>query len=165
MINPPVKRPIRATSSDISISSWFGIALSAALLCCTPSLIAQSITVRVLNAKSGRPLARQSVMISWPDTADKTVVSLGADGTGTLDLAGRSKFGMLPGPRSGKEPNSIAYIDCSDFSMVRVDDVMNRGLVSANRCSSKVSTKGKPGEVVFWGVPLHWWEADSVRDR
>ena len=104
-------------------------------------------------------------MISWPDTADKTVVSLGADGTGTLDIAGRSHFGMLPGPKSDKQPNSIAYIDCNDFSMVRVHDVLSRGLVSANRCSSTVSAKLKPGEVVFWGVPLHWWEADSVRDR
>lgn len=143
-----------------------GVALSAALLFCgVSSAIGQSITVRVLNARSGRPLARQSITISWPDTLDKTVVNLGPDGTGKLDLAGRSEFGMLPGPRSAKEPNSIAYIDCNDFSAVRVDDVLNRGLVTANRCSSKVSAKVKPGEVVFWGVPLHWWESDSVRDR
>ena len=140
--------------------------MSAAMLFCFASpLIAQSITVRVLNARSGRPLARQTVAISWPDTSDKTVVNLGADGTGKLDIAGRSWFGMLPGPRSGKEPDSVAYIDCNDFSMVRVDDVLSRGLVTANRCSRKVSAKVKPGEVVFWGVPLHWWESDSVRDR
>lgn len=161
-----MKQSIRMISSTIKISSWFGVALSAALLFCwVPSLTGQSITVRVLNARSGRPLARQSVTISWPDSADKTVVSLGPDGTGTLDLAGRSQFGMLPGPRSNKEPDSLAYIDCNDFSMVRVDDVLSRGLVTANRCSSKVSAKVKPGEVVFWGAPLHWWEADSVRDR
>lgn len=166
MINSPMRRSLRTISSIISISSLFGVALSAALLfCCAPSLTGQSITVRVLNARSGRPLARQSVMISWPDTANKTVVNLGPDGTGTLDLAGRSHFGMLPGPKSAKEPNSIAYIDCNDFSMVRVDDVLSRGLVSANRCSSKISAKVKPGEVVFWGVPLHWWEPDSVSDR
>lgn len=166
MIKSPVKRTIRTISSNKSVISWFGVAFSAALLlCCVSFARGQSITVRVLNARSGRPLARQSVMISWPDTANKTVVSLGPDGTGTLDLAGRSQFGMLPGPRSDKEPNSIAYIDCNDFSMVRVHDVLNRGLVAANRCSSKVSAKVKPGEVVFWGVPLHWWEADSVRDR
>ena len=124
------------------------------------SLSGQSITVRVLNARSGRPLARQSVMISWPDTLEKTVVNLGPDGTGKLDLAGRSQFSMLPGPKSGKEPDKIAYIDCNNFSMVRVDDVLSRGLVAPNLCSSKVSAKVKPGEVVFWGVPLHWWEAD-----
>jgi hypothetical protein len=147
-------------------SRTFGPAFAAALLFgCVSPLIGQSITVRVLNARSGRPLARQSVMISWPDSLDKTVVSLGPDGTGKLDLAGRSQFGMLPGPRSGKEPDSLAYIDCNDFSMVQVGDVLSRGLVTANRCSSKVSTKVKPGEVVFWGVPLHWWETDSVRDR
>ena len=125
----------------------------------------QSITVRVLNARSGRPLARQSVMISWPDTMDKTVVNLGPDGTGKLDLAGRSHFGMLPGPKSDKEPNSVGYIDCNDFSMVRADEVLRRGLVAANRCSSKISATVKPGEVVFWGVPLHWWEPDSVREH
>lgn len=156
-------RPIRTISS--AVYSWFSVAFAAALLLCVPSLMGQSITVRVLNARSGRPLARQSVMISWPDTSDKTVVNLGPDGTGKLDLAGRSQFGMLPGPKSDKEPNSIAYIDCNNFSTVRVDDVLSRGLVSANLCSSKVSAKVKPGEVVFWGVPLHWWESDSVRDR
>lgn len=159
-----MKLSLRTTNA---VSFWsLGVALSAALLFCGVSPLAgQSITVRVLNARSGRPLARQSVTISWPDTRDKTVVNLGADGTGKLDLAGRSEFGMLPGPRSGKEPNSIAYIDCNDFATVRVNDVLNRGLVTTNRCSSKVSAKVKPGEVVFWGVPLHWWESDSVRDR
>jgi hypothetical protein len=167
LINPPMNPSLRTISSALAIRSRvFSVALSAALLfCCVPSLIGQSITVRVLNARSGRPLARQSVMISWPDTLDKTVVNLGSDGTGTLDLAGRSEFGMLPGPRSDKEPNSLAYIDCNGFSMVRVDGVLSRGLVSANLCSSKVSAKVKPGEVVFWGAPLHWWESDSVRDR
>jgi len=151
---------------SVRLNSFAVAALSATLLfCCVPSLIAQSITVRVLNARSGRPLARQSVTISWPDTMDKTVVSLGADGTGKLDISGRSQFGMLPGPRSTKEPDSIAYIDCNDFSMVRVNDVLSRGLVTANRCSSKVSARVKPGEIVFWGVPLHWWESDPVRDR
>jgi hypothetical protein len=104
-------------------------------------------------------------MISWPDTLNKTVVNLGPDGTAKLDLAGRSEFGMLPGPKSDKEPNSIAYIDCNDFARVRVHEVLSRGLVTANRCSSKVSAKVKPGEVVFWGVPLHWWEPDSVREH
>ena len=104
-------------------------------------------------------------MISWPDTADKTVVNLGPDGTAKLDIAGRSRFGMLPGPKSDKEPNSVTYIDCNEFSMVRVHDVLSRGLVTANLCSTKVSAKVKPGEVVFWGVPLHWWEPDTVRER
>lgn len=140
--------------------------VAAALSFCSASaLIGQSITVRVLNARSGRPLARQSVTISWPDTLHKTVVNLGPDGTAKLDLAGRSEFGMLPGPRSDKEPNSLSYIDCNDFAKVRTRDVLSRGLVTANRCSSKISAEVKPGEVVFWGVPLHWWESDSVRDR
>jgi hypothetical protein len=104
-------------------------------------------------------------MISWPDTAEKTVVNLGADGRGKLDLAGRSQFGMLPGPKSLKEPNSVTYIDCNDFSMVHAHEVLSRGLVTANRCSTKISAEVKPGEVVFWGVPLHWWEPDSVRER
>src|SRR5215469_1429916 len=156
-------KPIRTISS--AIKSRFGVALSAALLfSCVTTLSGQSITVRVLNAKSGRPLARQTVLISWPDTLNKTVVNLGPDGTAKLDLAGRSEFGMLPGPKSHKEPNSVTYIDCNEFSMVRVHDVLSRGLVSANLCSSKVSAKVKPGEVVFWGVPLHWWEPDSVRE-
>jgi hypothetical protein len=160
-----MKISIRTSTDEVNFWS-LSVALSAVLMfCCVSPLVGQSITVRVLNARSGRPLAGQSVTISWPDTLDKTVVSLGSDGTAKLDLEGRSAFGMLPGPRSGKEPNSIAYIDCNDFSMVRVGDVLARGLVAANRCSSKVSATVKPGEVVFWGVPLHWWETDSVRDR
>ncbi|HZQ44496.1 MAG TPA: hypothetical protein VFA99_14675 [Acidobacteriaceae bacterium] len=137
------------------------VATSAALLFCGASpLVGQSITVRVLNARSGLPLSGQNVTIAWADTLDKTVVNLGRDGSGKLDLAGRSQFAMLPGPKLGKEPYRIAYIDCNNFSMVRVDDVLNRGLVSENLCSAKVSAKAKPGEVVFWAVPLHWWEPD-----
>ena len=161
-----MKTLIRKISTNaIRFWSLRGVLSAALLLYCAAPLMGQSITVRVLNARSGRPLARQSVTISWPDTSDRTVVNLGSDGTGKLDLSGRSAFGMLPGPKSAKEPNSVAYIDCNNFSMVRVDDVLSRGLVAANLCSSKVSAKVKPGEVVFWGVPLHWWESDSVRDR
>lgn len=160
-----MKLAIRTSIKTVNFWS-LSVAMCAALLfCCTSPLIGQSITVRVLNARSGRPLARQNVMISWPDTSDKTVVNLGPDGTGTLDLAGRAQFGMLPGPKSPKEPNSTSYIDCNDFSMVRVDDVLSRGLVTTNRCSSKISAKVKPGEVVFWGVPLHWWDPDFVREH
>lgn len=147
-------------------SPWlFVVALSAAMFFCAPAMKGQSITVRVLNARTGRPLARQTVRISWPDGLDPTTVTLGRDGTGKLDISGRSQFEMLPGPKSDKEPSKIAYIDCNHFSMVRVSDVLNRGLVSTNLCSTKVSATVKPGEVVFWGVPLHWWEADSVSDR
>ena len=154
-------------SSTSAAGVWpFVVALSAAVFfCCASPVKAQSITVRVLNARTGRPLARQNVTISWPDRLDKTVVSLGADGTGKLNVAGETRFGMLPGAESSKESQKIAYIDCNHFSMVRVADVVNRGLVSANLCSTKVSTNVKPGEVVFWGVPRHWWETDSVSDR
>ena len=154
-------------SSTLAAGAWRCVfALSAVMVfCCAAPVKAQSITVRVLNARTGRPLARQNVTISWPDRAEKTVVSLGADGTAKLDVGGETGFGMLPGADSGKEPNKIAYIDCNHFSMVPVADVVNRGLVSANLCSAKVSANVKPGEVVFWGVPRHWWETASVSDR
>lgn len=160
-----MKLSIRTNSKNELGSSAISVASFAALFCCASALMGQSITVRVLNARSGRPLARQSITISWPDTVHKTVVNLGPDGTGKLDLAGRSEFGMLPGPRSDKEPNSISYIDCNDFAKVRAEDVLSRGLVTANRCSNRISATVKPGEVVFWGVPLRWWESDPVRDR
>jgi hypothetical protein len=156
-----MKQTIRTISAAAIRSRVFGVALSAALLfCCVSSLRGQSITVRVLNARSGRPLSGQNVTIVWPDTPGNTVVRLGSDGTGKLDIAGKSQFAMLSGPKLGKEPYRIAYINCNEFSMVRVDDVLSRGVVAANLCSSKVSTNSKPGEIVFWGVPLHWWEPD-----
>lgn len=153
--------------STLTASPWlFVVALFAAVFFCGASpMKGQSITVRVLNARTGRPLARQSVRISWPDGFRTTTVNLGSDGTGKLDVSGETQFGMLPGPSGNKEPNSIAFIDCNHFSTVRVADVLHQGLVSANLCSSKVSADVKPGEVVFWGVPRHWWESDSVSDR
>lgn len=161
MTKPPMKQTARTISSAIAISSWIGVALSAALMfCCASSVRGQSITVRVLNARSGRPLSGQNVTIVWPDTPGNTVVKLGSDGTGKLDIAGKSQFAMLSGPKFGKEPYRIAYINCNEFSMVRVDEVVTRGVVAANLCSSRVSTNSKPGEIVFWGVPLHWWEPD-----
>jgi hypothetical protein len=140
-----------------SLSAALFVALS---FCNVSPLMSQSITIRVLNARSGRPLAHQHVTIAWADKFAPTVVSLGPDGTGKLDVAGRSQFVMLSGPKSSREPYRIAYINCNNFSTVQVDDVLSRGLVSANLCSAKVSAKVKPGEVVFWGVPLHWWAPD-----
>ena len=127
-------------------------------------LAAQTITVRMLNGKSGRPLSNKNVTLVWsPDFSPLgTVVHLGKDGTGTAEIRGDAElFRMIPGPKAGKEPDRIPYIDCNEPMMerVQISQVLKTGFVPGNACGKK-SAIPRPGEIVFWAMPKPWWQPD-----
>jgi len=117
----------------------------------------------MLNGNSGKPLSDKNVTFAWsPDFWEKTEVHLGKDGMVTVTVpAGVRLFVMIPGPKVGKEPYRIPYIDCnkSPFPEVSVSQVLKKGVVSENTCSNKTAIP-RPGEIVYWAKPLPWWQPD-----
>lgn len=129
------------------------------ILVALPAL-SQKLQIRVLDAKSGKPLAGQNITIRWPDFSDPTVLHLDADGSAWLTIrAGESSFWMTTGPKPGKEPYRIAYIDCNDSSHVQVEAAELSGVVPKNECSTR-TVSHRVGQVVFWGLPRRWWQPD-----
>ena len=115
---------------------------------------AQTITVRVLNAKSGKPFLHQNVTIRWDG---------GKFEEQALDSTGQARFAVLaptaifivtPGPRNGKEPYRIAYRNCNNpLSRPFVaQEVLKQGFRLDNTCG-KADRSALPGEVIFWALP------------
>ena len=127
------------------------------------SLSAQTITVRLLNAKTGKPMANKMVTFQWRGSWDESVIALDKNGLGTVAVPpGEHEFTILAGPKVGKEPYRIPYLDCNETKMellVRVSLVLEKGYVLGNTCGRKTAL-AQPGEVVFWALPNPWWMPD-----
>lgn len=125
----------------------------------TAATSAQTLTIRLLNAKTGKPLPNRDVTFHWGDTKETTAVLVDANGVAHVNVPpGTTEFIVVEGAHAGKETNHLAVEDCNDTSStaIRVADVLSRGVAPRNTCSTR-STPPHPGEVVFWArVPSHW---------
>jgi hypothetical protein len=116
---------------------------------------AQTLTIRLINAKSGKAMRNQSVTFHWGEGSASSSVTVDHDGAAHVEVpVGATQFYMSPGPRQGKEPYRIAYLDCngSNAMPISISDVVANGVIPKNLCSQR-STSGHSGEVVFWALP------------
>ena len=118
----------------------------------------------MLNGKSGRLLSNKNVTLYWsPDFfSPGTVVHLGKDGIGTVEVpSGSEIFEVAGGPKVGKEPYRIPFINCNEPMTVKIQiaQVLKNGYVPVNACSNNIAVP-RPGEIVFWAMPKSWWQLD-----
>jgi hypothetical protein len=116
-----------------------------------------------LNAKSGKPMKNKMVTFEWGETWDRSEIAFDKQGMGTVEVpAGEHKFTLSAGPKVGKEPYRIPYLDCNEPKMklfIQVSLVLEKGYVLGNTCGRK-SAVAHPGEIVLWGLPNSWWKPD-----
>jgi hypothetical protein len=131
-----------------------------------PSLMAQTIAVRFLSGKTGKPIAEKNVMFLWDDRFPTSVdvVHLDKDGKGYVNVPKDAKaFSLEEGStRAGSEPGRIAYADCTSgaVSPTSIAKVLNTGVVLPNSCSLR-TVPPEPGVIVFWGLPRPWFVPDT----
>lgn len=133
--------------------------MTAVLAVCF-SANAQTITIRLLDAKSGKPMKNENVTVKWDKDFKSSEVSVNDVGTGTVQIPNDAKeFVMLAGPRKGDEPNRVAYINCNGQSpsVFSVADVMNHGIVPKNICGH-ANVVSHPDEIVFWARRRPFWD-------
>jgi hypothetical protein len=143
------------------------IAVLISGMACNPLSSAQTLTIRLLNAKSGKPMQNKNVTLTWcPDCSARSEVFIGKDGTGHVVVPpGTNTLSMTVGPKIGNEPYRIAFIRCNEPAgapipaRIPVAEVLEKGMVPQNTCGHK-SVAPKPGEIVFWGLPKPWWQPD-----
>ncbi len=125
----------------------------------TVAASAQTLTLHLLNAKTGKALPNRNLTFHWGDTKETTVVLVDANGVAQVNVPpGTTEFIVVEGSHSGKETNHLAVEDCNENSSttIRVADVLSRGVAPRNTCSTR-SVPRHPGELVFWArVPSHW---------
>lgn len=149
----------------VKVRSTAAVIVFTILLCLglKPPLSAQTMTIRLLNAKTGTPMKNKLVTFDWGERWDRSEIAFDKQGFGTIEVpAGANKFSLLAGPKVGKEPYRIPYLDCNEPKMelfIRVSLVLEKGYVLGNTCGHE-STVAQPGVIVMWALPNPWWKPD-----
>ncbi len=137
--------------------------LALAVSAVATPLCAQTITVRLLDGKSGKPITDKNITFHWnSDHFEESVVRIGKDGVGKVTAPAKATdFFLMEGPKDGDEPFRVAYFDCNTPAHSRnsISEVLSRGIVPGNECSKR-SAKAEPGVIIFWGLTRRWYEPD-----
>jgi hypothetical protein len=146
------------------------------------SLCAQTIEIKLVDGRNGRPMARSHVNV-WVgyERKDAIVIPTDTNGVATLCLSrageeidvrgyGNNCGGSGPANSVVKYQDSlrinVGYVLCqvrkADFSWLAInnfstEEVLRNGAVSANTCG-KAELSPKPGTVVIFVRPLTFWE-------
>jgi hypothetical protein len=144
-------------------SVFLSVAAVIVGIACFNSSFAQTIVVQLLDAKTGRPLEKKNITFRWnPDYVSTSIVVTGKGGVGHVSVPpGAVTLTMSEGPRAGAEPYRIAYIDCNDRGIngFQISEILKNGVIPTNKCGSQQKVP-RPGEIVFWALPRHWWQPD-----
>ena len=125
---------------------------------CARTLSASKIiTVRLLDAKTGKPLAKNAVTLTVSENGK--VVFRSHSNTNSNGVA----VFNLPEPIPERIGLTYATADlgtCSDVEFP-TGEILTAGLVSKNRCyAGKLprAVTARPGEIILFGSPLTFWE-------
>jgi hypothetical protein len=144
---------------------WMTLCSAIFFLLLTPGSIcaAQMVTIRVVNGSDGRPLTKESVLISLlyskgdagPPDHVSTVINLQTDGVGEAHYALPE-----PAPRhlSVRVSLTSAYWRCSCGALVTTEEVIKSGVIGAQGTKEmkidKQLIKPRPGEIIFTPMPM-----------
>ena len=148
----------------------------------TPKPQAETIKIKLVNGRNGRPIAASYVNV-WvgKQRKDATVIPTDDNGiaslrlTDTADGTGADEESTACGPNCVVNPVmkydaslriNVGYVlcqpDAGSYSWLRMMDlptsrVLQDGIVAENTCG-KTRAIAEPGEVVIFVRPLSWWE-------
>ncbi len=146
------------------VTSWFfhqcQQALLAALLAGLFGTIlhAQDIRIRVLDGRNGHRVTNERLNV-WigPERGEALLLPTNKDGVAELHLDNKHGESI--------EVESNLYVDCRPYRKdaprpsYSVQEVLQSGVVTQNACGKgKIEASPKPGELIFFVRPLHWWE-------
>lgn len=146
------------------------------------TLAAETIEVKLIDGRNGRPIANTCVNI-WVGDERKTPLTIPTetDGAARLRLTnsdaeiktddswkGCGDFGVINPVVRYKDlfKVNVGYVVCephgTDFSWLEVKklstkEVIERGVVTANTCG-KPTASPTPGQVIIFVRPLNFWE-------
>ncbi len=142
---------------------------------------AQSIRIKLVNGRNGRPIAGTHVNV-WVGKERKWAIVIPTDKDGVASLVVTEKEGEVNVPRVGGDGSHVVidpvvkydddleinapYVLCQpgtpDYSWLAIrhiltKQVVGQGIVMPNACG-KATASQTPGEVVIFVRPLSWWE-------
>lgn len=148
-----------------------------------PLFSAQKISIKVVDGRNGRPVAGvcMNVMVGDSPTRPITMMATDQDGVAFVHLEGdtastRLKTRTQPCKRGGSGVSDLVasygdtislgpanFADCRPFHTnstilyhYPISRILHDGLELKNSCG-KVRVAAKPGELILFVRPKHWW--------
>lgn len=139
---------------------------------------AQDIQIKVLNGRNGHPVTNECVNV-WAGSRRGNSVILPTDQHGIVEIhlgKQRADANTRQGCNGLASVNSVLnyadtleisadyYVDCRPFKKrppwpaYSVRAIVQSGIATENTCG-KFRAEVKPGELIFFVRPVHWWEA------
>jgi hypothetical protein len=127
----------------------------------------QTVTVRIVNARDGKPVAAQKILVSGiygnGDTPDEARRKLFAkhtspDATFVTDAQGRVRFDLPTAPPASFYVRAVLrppVWDCSCLVTVPTEELMHKGLWVGSH--DDASIQPQPGEILFRISPTALW--------
>lgn len=139
------------------IAGLFAPAIALLGIAFSMPAFAQTIRVRLLNAKNGRAIAKRYVSVYWNGTMEHADLMTDSSGTAIFSVPPSATEFSLMGGGTEKEPYRTVYADCGDPFTTKfpISTATQIGIVTRNRCGH-ASVLARPGEVVYWALPLSW---------
>jgi hypothetical protein len=143
----------------ILLGVWFVFALA-------PTSVAQSITVRVTDARNHNPVKGQTITITFYSADDRSNDSVPKGLEVVTDAKGQAEV-AVPDPLPVRiaarleEKGAEYYCDC-DLFLLKTREVLSSGIVSSLpediAISSKPDPRPVPGEINFMVRPRPLWQ-------
>jgi hypothetical protein len=146
-------------NSNYNVRVRFLAIAAAALISCVmlPQLCAETVTIKVVNGRNGRPMSKAPVNV-WTSNESKDANAIQTDGNGIaqihpvdarVDLRIQVGYVLCQAPKGNH-----SWLFVMTFPTHRV---LEQGMVTANYCG-KATAAPQAGEITILVRPLTWWE-------
>jgi hypothetical protein len=116
-----------------------------------------SITIYMMNGKTGRPMRNKYIRAKFPGSPQRTTIRVDNRGFGHLQIPAGVKAFSLSAPYHGKK-HRPAYTVCGPFNdLIPVRDVLAHGYVPLDACSPTLRLRASPGVLLYFAQPLPWY--------
>jgi hypothetical protein len=116
-----------------------------------------TVTVRLVNGKSGKPITDENLNVWVNDAKDSQLFRPDRDGILTLRVGSDDVLSFA----SNVEVTCHPYRkDEHSLRRYQVSEILAHGVADENSCSKKIRVEARPGEFVFYERPrtlLEWW--------
>jgi hypothetical protein len=127
----------------------------------------QTVTVRIVNAENGKPVAAQRILVSGikgngatPDEARRKLIAkpTSPDATLVTDTQGRVQFDLPTTPPANFYVRAVLrppVWDCSCVVTVSTEELLRKGLLVGTHDDASIHPQ--PGEILFCVHPTALW--------
>jgi hypothetical protein len=138
------------------------IASFCILVCLTVHLTAQTVHIRLVNEKTGKPVIHKQLrVVGDPSKIEVPTHAVGEDYTATIEATSTGMNWLrLEWIKNRRDDQWADYVNCwneGEQFAAPLKDILTKGVVSENHCSTRTA-ESHPGELIIFVKQVHWWQ-------